>query len=233
MTVTEPRSTTDFRVVTVDLYRDVHKGLRAELFAVTGAAGELDPADREGRIELAAHVGSVTSFVSSHAEHEDAVILPVLERELPALAEQITREHAYIEDRVVELDELAAAIVDAPAAEQRSIVHHLYVDLAAFTSLFLAHQDGEERVIMPALEDTVGVEAAIAMHGQIVGSIPPDELAQSLAVMLPAMNVDDRTELLGGVKAHAPAEVFAGVWSLATSVLTSADARCVAARLGL
>ncbi len=40
-------------------------------------------------------------------------------------------------------------------------------------------------------------------------------MAASLAIMLPAMNNDDRTELLGGMQAGAPPEVFAGVWSLA------------------
>ena len=55
----------------------------------------------------------------------------------------------------------------------------------------------------------------------------------SLPLMLPAMNVDDRVELLGGMRANAPAEVFAGVWSLAGSVLAPADRAAVAARLGL
>ena len=36
-------------------------------------------------------------------------------------------------------------------------------------------------------------------------------MAKSLALMLPAMNIDDRTELLGGMQQGAPAEVFAGV----------------------
>ena len=47
-------------------------------------------------------------------------------------------------------------------------------------------------------------------------------MAASLAFMLPAMNVDDRAELLGGMRADAPAEVFSGVVSLARSVLEPA-----------
>ena len=58
-------------------------------------------------------------------------------------------------------------------------------------------------------------------------------MAQSLAFMLPAMNVDDRTELLGGMQAGAPPEVFAGVWSLVGSVLDPADTKALAARLGV
>ncbi len=58
-------------------------------------------------------------------------------------------------------------------------------------------------------------------------------MARSLAVMLPAMNVDDRTELLGGMKAGAPAEVFQEVWGLASSVLDPADVEALAVRLSV
>ena len=70
---------------------------------------------------------------------------------------------------------------------------------------------------MPALFEAVGFEAVLGIHQAIVGAIPPEEMATSLAVMLPAMNLDDRAELLGGMRAGAPAEVFQGVWSLAGS----------------
>ncbi|HET9444440.1 MAG TPA: hypothetical protein VFO65_14015, partial [Acidimicrobiales bacterium] len=75
--------------------------------------------------------------------------------------------------------------------------------------------------------------AVIGIHGAILASIPPEEMAKSLALMLPAMNVDGRTELLGGMRAGAPAEAFAAVWGLAGSVLDPSDQAAVAARLGI
>jgi hypothetical protein len=112
-------------------------------------------------------------------------------------------------------------------------VHELYVELASFTSAYLAHQDLEERVINPTLEDTIGFEGMLSIHNAIVGTMEPQELIAGLSVMLPAMNVDDRTGLLGGIKAHAPAPAWDGVWSLAGSVLVPADYQAVAQRLGL
>ena len=106
------------------------------------------------------------------------------------------------------------------------------MELASFTSSYLAHQDFEERVVMPALDAALGVEGVGAVHGAIIAGIPPEEMVRSLAIMLPAMNVDDRTELLGGMQANAPAEVFDGVWSLAGSVLAPADVAALATRLG-
>jgi hypothetical protein len=47
------------------------------------------------------------------------------------------------------------------------------------------------------------------------------------------MNVDDRVEILGGMQAGAPPEVFAGVLALASSILAPSDYRALTARLGV
>jgi hypothetical protein len=128
---------------------------------------------------------------------------------------------------------MAAEAAALEAVDPRALVHRLYVALAAFTSDYLEHQDVEERVVMPALESAIGVEATIAIHQAILGAIPPDEMARSLALMIPAMNIDDRAEMLGGMRADAPAEVFEGVWGLAGSVLDPTDHAALARRLGV
>ena len=234
MTITDftTAPTTSLQAVVEDLYRDIHKGIRAELFAVTERAGSIDPADRDDRSELCGHVQRVAWLLESHAEHEDTHIQPVLERHLPALFEQIERDHHRLEGQVRRFAAQAADFVDAPA-DPRLHAHRLYLELASFTSTYLAHQDLEERVIMPAIEGAIGVDGCVEVHQAIVGSIPPEDMGRSLAVMLPAMNVDDRADLLVGMQAGAPAEVFEGVWGLATSVLDPRDADALARRLGV
>jgi len=215
MTITEQPTQTRFELVAFDLYKDVHKGIRSEMFSLIESAGNADPSDRCARVAVSDHVRSVVAFLDMHAEHEDAAILPDLEAHLPAMAERI------------------ATAADAAGPDQRRLTHQLYLDLAAFASSYLAHQDFEERELMPALFEAVGFEAVLGIHQAIVGAIPPAEMVTSLAVMLPAMNLDDRAELLGGMRAGAPAEVFQGVWSLAGSVLAPADRAALATRLDL
>jgi hypothetical protein len=221
-----------FEQVTLDLYRDIHKAIRAELFAVTTDAGRLDPADVVGRDALARHIGDLTTLLIEHAEHEDGAIGPVLERELPDLAASIELDHEVLEGRIAGLRDQSQTVAAAPVAAARPALHRLYVDLASFTSAYLAHQDVEERVVMPALELAVGVDAVVAIHGAIVGPMPPEELARSLALMIPAMNIEDRTEFFGGFAANAPAPVVDDVWSLVVSVLDPADAAALARRVG-
>ncbi len=229
MTIAEPTAPTTTTSVVFNLYRDIHKGIRAELFAITAAAGRVDPADRRARADLAAHIGRVVELLETHAEHEDASVLPVLEAHLPALAAENASQHETFDAGTANLRALAGIVADGAPDEMSGV----YLELAAFTGAYLLHQDFEERVVMPALEATLGVDAGLAIHGEIVGSLTPEETALSLGVMFQAMNVDDRTELLGGMRANAPAEVFAGVWGLVHSVLPAADVAAVGARLGI
>ena len=234
MTITEIHTTAsryEYELVGHDLYRDIHKGIRCELFAITSTAGNVAPSDRHGRLALADHVVSMGTLLTSHAAHEDAFIDPVLVEHHSQLAEQIEVDHHAFEARYAWITSLAMDAADAGGADQRRLGHLLYLELSAFTSAYLAHQVVEERVVMPALERSLGFEAVLGIHGQILSSIPPDEMARSLAFMLPAMNLDDRTEMLTGIRMTAPPEAFAGVLGLARSVLEPADFGALAARL--
>ncbi len=216
--------------IAVDLYRDIHKGIRAELFAVTLEAGSIDAECRDDRLALAAHVSSMRQVLESHAHHEDGYIEPQLWSHLPELAEKTAADHRTLEPRFAAIDELATQLTDT-TTDVRRLMFHLYQELSGFTSAYLAHQLVEERIVMPALEAAIGVEATLGIHIDIVSSIPPAEMARSLSFMLPAMNADDRADLLGGIRAGAPAEAFAGVLDLARSVLEPADFVSTTARL--
>jgi len=233
VTITDLPITSPLAPVAFDLYRDIHKAIRVELFAVTSAAGRLDSGQGIARAGIASHVTDVVELLVSHAEHEDGAIQPALETHLPELAERVEVDHLTLEARMVDLTEMAqeAAVLDV--ADPGAKIHRLYLALASFTSDYLVHQDVEERVIMPALEAAVGVEEVVGIHQAILASVPPDEMGRSLALMFPAMNLDNRAELLGGMRAGAPAEVFEGVWGLAGSVLDPADLSALAHRLDI
>ncbi len=215
-----------------DVYRDIHKGIRSYLFSVVSEAGSIDPSDRTSRSALAQRVSSLASLLESHAEHEDGFFQPVIEVHQPRLAEIVAADHARFEVRFQDITEMALMLGDGPR-DARFVTQQLYLELASFTGAYLQHQDLEERVVNPAIEAAIGADALREIDAALVASIPPHEMADALAVMLPAMNVDDRSELLGGIQAGAPAEVFAGIWGLAGSVLTPADLTAVATRLGI
>jgi hypothetical protein len=233
MTITDLTLTAAIAPVTHDLYRDIHKAIRVELFAVTTEAGRLDPSVGIARASLATHVSDVVELLVAHAEHEDGAVQPVLEARLPELAERVAVDHLTLEARLGDLNAMAAEAAALEAPDPGAQVHRLYLALAAFTSAYLEHQDIEERVVMPALEAAIGADEVVTLHQAILAAIPPDEMARSLALMIPAMNIDNRVDMLGGMRAEAPAEVFDGVWGLVGSVLDPADHKALAKRLGI
>lgn len=232
-TTFHPTVEPEFGLPSFDLYRDIHKGIRAELFAITSTAGNLDPTEHTDRSALADHVVSVFGVLESHAHHEDAVIDPALEEHFPGLAERVRNDHEILERRFARIVDVAGAFVHVDAADHRRLAQLLHLELAGFTSAYLLHQDLEEREIMPVLERRLGVEAIVAMHDAIVSAIPPDELARLLAFMLPAMNVLDRVEMLAGIRAAAPAPAFDAMVGLARSVLRPDEFTPVAERLAI
>ncbi len=231
LTAWSPASDT-FGLVAVDLYRDVHKGIRSELFAVVERAGTVDPHERDGVRALVDHVVATHALLEGHAHHEDAFIQPVLERELPVLAERIEQDHLALDRTIARIADMAVSF-EASNATARRDVHLLHLDLARFVSEYLTHIDIEERVLMPALEAAIGVDATVELNVAIVSSIPADDMVKSLALMLPAMNIDDRFDLLSAMHSSAPAEAFAGVVELARSVLRADDYRSLAHRLDI
>src|SRR6187397_1428037 len=107
MTVTDPQLLQPFVPVAVDLYRDIHKAIRTELFDVILTAGRTDPADAVGIAALAGHVGNVADLLVAHAGHEDPAINPPLELHRPELAERIADDHHRLEARIDGLRDLA------------------------------------------------------------------------------------------------------------------------------
>jgi hypothetical protein len=226
--VTAPHTTVPF-----DLYRDIHKAIRVALFDVTAAAGRLDASDTTARVAHANAVRDLVRFLVLHAEHEDAQLDGPVREVLPDRADAIAADHVALEARMVDLVALADLAFDCGRDDARAAVHDLYLALAGFTSSYLAHQEVEEVVVMPALWDALGIEALLGIHERILASITPDDMGWSLAKMLPAMDVDGRVELLGGMRESAPPEAFAGVCALAEQVLAPADHAALIARLGL
>ena len=216
-----------------DFYKDIHKGIRYSLFRTTADAGSVDPSDAEARADVVEQVRTIAHLLDSHAEHENTFIVPALEIHAPELAEVIRVVHPELDRRVEDLRDLAAEVHVTGGSRARAAVHSLYLELASFTSAYLEHQHFEERTCMYALADAMAVDDLAGIEHAIIASIPPDEMASSLSVMLPAMNVDDRVELLVGIREGAPLKVFAGVCALAESVLTPEAWKATATRLAL
>src|SRR4051812_9817277 len=103
MAVIDTVTPSTYELVAVDTYRDIHKGIRSDLFALTGEAGRLDPSCPGDVAAVAAHLDATVNMLVVHAGHEDAHLTPAMADHLPDLVTTIERDHAVLEGRLVDL----------------------------------------------------------------------------------------------------------------------------------
>jgi hypothetical protein len=219
--------------VTFDFYRNVHKGIRRELFGVTQAWGSVDPADVTAVESVYDRMRNLVKLLVTHAEHEDEYVQPWVDQYVPTVGDALTIEHQAIEAQLAGLEIVADRALGLADDKRSLTVHRLYLGWASFTAEFLQHIAYEEFEVMPALSSMLPVDKLVGIEHDIVSSIPPEDMPYGLSLMLPAMNVDERSAFFAGMQANAPAPVFAGVSALAEQVLTADDWTQVKARVGI
>jgi hypothetical protein len=219
--------------VTFDFYRHLHKGLRSELFALTYVIGRLDPADDDGLAAARERWHDLVYLLEQHAFHEETIVQPLLEQVEPELAARVVPDHRALDARVAAIGVLFDRALAADTSSRRVAVHRLYLGLTELGAEYLQHFEFEELEIIPALSVAVPVEQLVAMNSQVVDSISAEDMVENGKIMLPAMNVEDRVELIGGIQDRFPPDVFLPLWHIVETFLEPDDARQLAARLGI
>jgi hypothetical protein len=205
----------------VDLYRDIHKGLRHALFDLTYRAGRLESADDGLVVELVAASRRVIGLLRGHHVYEEHPDFDALvTAHLSAVANLLHDEHRTLVERLEWIASRADELAAAPAAARPVIAHAYYLELAAFTGAWLAHLDLEERVVMPALAAACDDAELEVVKAVALATVPPPTRAEALATMLPALTPGERNGLVDDIRATATPETFAGVRAIAAQVLT-------------
>jgi hypothetical protein len=205
-----------------NLYREIHKGIRAVAHGLVGQAGQTDFGNAEEVRALRGAAEKAFAVFASHAEHETAFITPLLRAASPAIAAESETEHQEQEIRLRDLrrtlDLAAGAGGSAPA-----LGHAFVVDLSRFVGEMFVHMADEEERLMPALRAAFDAETLEYVHQALLASIPPAERIGLLAWLLPALNAPERAALLAGLQAGLPAEAFEAVSGVAQQVLAPSD----------
>lgn len=213
--------------VQVDLYREIHKGLRLALFDLISVAGALDTADVGSVEAFTGLFGDVDMMLQTHHTHEDGAALGALIRDhATSVVNVIEEAHETSENRLLELRSMVASLAGGV-----DNAREIYDAVVTFTADYLGHMDVEEKQVMPLLHASVPGEELMAITMAIRTSVPPPDMCVFLRYMLPAMNLDERTATLGGMKAGAPPEIFNLFWGVAERSLPPSALEAVADRL--
>ncbi|MEU6057885.1 hemerythrin domain-containing protein [Streptomyces sp. NPDC047097] len=222
----------------IDLYRNIHMGQRARLFALAVELGAADGADQAVAEEFADRALAMTAELREHADHEDTHIHPLLRERAPAAADALDAEHIRLDAALAALDERARAFPkagshtragsDAQAGSdaRAEAQHALYLAVNELISAYLAHLHAEETVAMPALWAAYGDGELGAVFGGFQATRSPEQRLGDLRGMLPALPPRVRAAIARAtVEALPPAEAGSGLYALSTTLAPAQRAR--------
>lgn len=214
-----------------DFYREVHKGLRRALFTLTAELGASDYELPEARAHAVLRVSETVALLHGHHHHEDEFFAPLLAQHNPRLAAIVDAGHAESEAQLAEIDRLTQELAAASGPDAVRAGLDLYRFVALFIAQYLAHMALEEGEVMTSLRNSMDVVELFDVDMRLRGSIPPDAMCRFIAVMVPAMNSDERLAMLRGMHAGAPAEIFDRFLAVALGALDADAAAALERRL--
>ena len=209
----------------VDLYKDVHKGLRYELFAFSIKAGSIDWDNTDSTKALGEELDTLLHLLRSHVVHENTFCHPLITRLVLGGARALDIEHR---EQEAMLDDLEAHFkhMISKGSGRRSLVKdgiQFYRALNRSLARYLVHLDQEEAQVMPTLWDLCSDEELTGVLGEIIASMKPEEFLSYLEVMFPAMNTEERANILSGLRSSAPEEFYNTVCKLAERLLSQTE----------
>jgi hypothetical protein len=163
-----------------DIFTNVHKGIRRALFeacVALGRAGD-DPQRSMAAREL---LREVLHFVAHHGENEDLLLIPLLDRRAPAVAERMRSGHLRVNQS---LEALTAGVETAAIAS-------LYPRVCEFVSLYLEHMREEEEELEVEIRAALTLEELAGFGRGSVERTAPADQRMMLGWMLPAMTRAD------------------------------------------
>lgn len=207
-----------------DMYSGIHKAMRAMMADTLLAVGRVDPSDTEEITAVSGRVMELLDFCTGHLEHENTFVHKAIEARAPGASEVVAHEHEDHLKHIAELKRCVAALWAAPQASRLdAAVLALYRDLTLFVADNFHHMHVEETAHNAVLWARYTDAELVAIHAELIASIPAAEMMYTLRWLVPYMNPAERTALLADMQAHAPAPAFAAALDVVQPHLTQTE----------
>ncbi|MEK8050790.1 hemerythrin domain-containing protein [Ideonella sp. DXS22W] len=212
-----------------DIYRWIHKALRARMCRVLVAVGGIDVSDGPATARALDQLDALLAVCRGHLQHENDFVHAALEAAQPGSSADAADEHVDHETHIAALAAASAALRREPAADGALRLYHA---LALFVSENLVHMHMEETEHNAVLWRHCTDAQIQAVEQRLMASLPPAELADTLPWMSLGLNATERAQLLGGLQQAVPAPVFETMLDSAMAPLTEPQRTALARALG-
>lgn len=188
-----------------DIYRWIHKALRARMCRVLLVAGQLDVGDSDSLRNALDEVDSLLAQCRAHLQHENDFVHAAMEAVQPGSSVPAADDHADHEAHIGTLCAASAALRREPTADGALRLYHA---LALFVSENLAHMHMEETEHNAVLWRHCTDAQIQAIEQRIHASLPPAEMMDTLPWLSTGLNASERAQLMQGLQQAMPAPVF-------------------------
>jgi hypothetical protein len=216
-----------------DLYRPIHKALRAFMSDTLVTVGRMDTDDEHDVTVALEQARSLLAILEVHLEHENHFVHAAMEARRPGSTAHTAHDHVEHECSLAALRAMVDRVAQAAGAERAASALELYRRLAVFVGENLEHMNIEESDNIAVLWADYSDEEIMAIERAIVSHVPPAAMATVARWMMTGLNHRERVDLLTGMRLGAPSPVFEGVLAIARANLGARDWTKLAAALEL
>ncbi len=219
----------------IDLYVGIHKGQRDRFFQIMMKAGTMDYNDKDSLDRLYGKLTAFREHMRLHASLEEKFIHPLLSERVPGGARKLEEEHRAMheqfDDIVAQFDGIKSKSTESEM--RRELILEFYRAWNRFISFYFSHINVEEENVQPTLWKICTDKELAEIFRAILASQNPEELKYNLQLMLPAMNLYERAEILNAGRASMPPQAFQVVLKLAEQVLNPDDWKALKSKIGI
>lgn len=202
-----------------EVYTPVHKGLRYALGVLTHKASSLNFEDNEKLEAFIKEFEPIAVILHAHAVHEDSHIQTLIDKFIPQYSDRLEAEHHDTEELLNDLENQIQTIQQASVYERQELGREWNHSLNRFVAAYLNHLQTEEIYVQQGLWDNMTDEEIMNLSVAIRSDIQPEQLMIYFRYMIPAQNIYENVELLGGMKMYAPPEAYLAATQIAEEVL--------------
>lgn len=215
-----------------DLYKNIHKALRALMADTLVAVGKLDVRDAAQLSATVRQAEDLLALAQKHLEHEDDLLHPAILAAMPTAELVSVSDHVHHERTIRELEDILGELNGAPEASRDALCADLYAKLCTFVGDNLLHMRLEETVNNEALWAAYSDAEILALEERILAKVSRDEMQLSLRWMVPAMTPIERSEFVRRARATLPKQAFDNLLEYIRSLLECTEWQKLIVELG-
>ena len=203
-----------------NMFNQIHKALRVLMYDTGVLISQADFDNPQEADDVSERLHQLLDIFDRHADHEDRMVLPLLQDYEPGVVVAFEQEHVTDHALVQRLKGFLMALDCAISSEARKELGvSLTIAYTEFVIFNLQHMQKEETLLNKMLWRYYSDEELAGVNQKIVSSIPVDEEAIASQWMMKGLTTNEIIAWLRSVERNAPEPVFRSLFATAEKVL--------------